>query len=176
MKRNASRAAVVLTALAWAASTAAAQPSGAGIEKIAAYAGTWHSRTVHYKTAYSTARVETASVRNDCWRSAGYYACDQFVNGPSAALIVYTYDAKRDLYHTSAIPPGGSTASSGELKIAGNTWTFPWTDRQKGKIVYARVVNVFRNADTIDFREEFSLDHAHWITTATGVEHRVATP
>ncbi|MDQ2679493.1 MAG: hypothetical protein M3Y21_00495 [Candidatus Eremiobacteraeota bacterium] len=148
----------------------------AGIATISAYAGTWHSHIEHYKTAYSKARVEDTNFRNDCWRSAGYFACDQFVNGPSAALIVFTYDPKGDVYHTYTVPTDGSPAGSGKLIIAGNTWTFPWQDEDNGKKVYARVVNVFRDPNTIEFRSEYSLDNTHWIITGRGIEHRVSTP
>lgn len=146
----------------------------AGIDTISAYSGSWRSHIVHYKTAYSKARTEDSRLKNDCWRSAGYFACDQFVDGPSKALVVFTYDAPRRVYHTYAVPTDGSPAASGRLVISGNTWTFPWQDQDKGKTVYARVVNIFRNPDTIEFREEFSLDRKHWTLTARGIEHRTS--
>lgn len=169
-------AALAIFLCAASSATVAAQTHGSGIEKISSYAGTWTSRIVHYATKYSKARVETATVRNDCWRSADYYSCHQFVDGRSSALIVYTYDAKHRLYHTHAIPQDGNPAPSGLLTITGNTWMFPWQDRDGGKTVYVRIVNVFRNPRTIDFRQEFSLDNTHWTKTADGVEHRTATP
>ncbi len=144
----------------------------AGIDTISAYAGSWKSHIVHYKTTYSKPRIEDTSLKNDCWRSGGYFACDQFVDGPSAALIVFTYDGKNDIYHTYTVPTDGSPAGSGKLIISGDTWTFPWQDKDNGKTVYERVVNIFHDPNTIEFREEFSLDQSHWTVTARGLEHR----
>lgn len=173
MKRSIRSAAPVLLAVLFAAAAATPTARAAGIDTISAYAGTWQSHIVHYKTAYSKARTEDTHLRNDCWRSAGYYACDQFVDGPSKALIVFTYDAAHDVYHNYAVPTDGSPASSGKLLIVGNTWTFPWQEQDNGKTVYARVVNIFHDANTIEFREEYSLDQKHWTVTGRGIEHRI---
>lgn len=152
----------------------AANAAARGIETIAAYRGTWIVHIVHHKTRFSKARTETSTVRNDCWRSAEYYACHQFADGKSAALIVYLYDATRDVYHTHAIVPGAAPATGGVLKIDGRTWTYPWQDTDdRGKTVYLRIVNTFRDRNTIDFRQEFSTDDTHWTRTADGVEHRL---
>jgi hypothetical protein len=64
-----------------------------GIEKIAAYAGSWSIHIEHLATAYSKASDEHTQLRNDCWRSGGYFACDQYVEGVSKVLIVFTFDA-----------------------------------------------------------------------------------
>ena len=145
----------------------------AGLDAIAIYNGQWHSDVTHYKTAYSKAREETSDVRNDCWRSAAYYVCDQFVSGISVALIVYTYDSKKNIYHPRPVMPDGSSPSSGTLLIAGNTWTYPWQDKDGSKTVYIRIINTFLDRNTIQFRQEFSYDGAHWTVTARGLEHRV---
>ncbi len=92
-------------------SLAPLQTQASGINTIAAaYVGTWNTRTVHYKTTYSKPRTETSRLKNVCWNSAGYFACDQFVNGASKALIVFTYDKSRNMYHSmtcrpTAVPP-----------------------------------------------------------------------
>ena len=162
------------TLLASSAVPSAANAGAGGMETIAAYRGTWIVRIVHHKTRYSKARTESSTVRNDCWRSVEYYACHQFADGKSAALIVYTYDATHDVYHTHAIVPGAASAPGGVLKIAGRTWTYPWQDTDdRGKTVFVRIVNTFRDPNTIDFRQEFSTDDAHWTRTADGVEHRL---
>lgn len=148
--------------------------SAAGIDTITAYTGSWTSHIVHYKTQYSKPRTEDSHLRNDCWRSAGYFACDQIVEGTSKALIVFTYDPKRNVYHNYAVPTDGSAASSGTLIVQGDTWTFPWQDSDKGKTVYGRVLNIFHGPDTIEFRQEYSFDKAHWIVTARGTERRTS--
>lgn len=149
----------------------AAQPEP--IDAIMAYQGTWNATITHYKTKYSNPRSETSVVRNNCWRDGGYAACHQIVNGKSGALIVYTYDAPARVYHTHVVPPDGGAPSTGALLIDGNTWTFPWQDKDDGKTVYLRILNVFTDSSTIQFREEFSLDDVHWTRAADGIEHRV---
>ncbi len=146
----------------------------AGVGTVTAYAGTWHTHIVYYATAESKARTEDAHLRNDCWQSAGYFACDQFVDGTSKALVVFTYDSASNVYHTYAIPSDGTPASSGQLLISGSRWTFPWQVSDNGKTTYGRVINIFHGADTIEYRQEFSDDGAHWTVTAAGTEHRVS--
>lgn len=171
------------TASAPAENGAAAHPRGAlqastapdkstGLDKIAAYAGTWKLEAEHFDTPFSKASKESTTIRNECWRSAGFYACDQFVNGDSKALIVFTYDAAKNVYATYPVPADGSKAGSGKLLIEGDTWTFPWQDEDGGKPVYFRVVNVWKSPDTIEYRQEFSRDNAQWTQTAKGTEHR----
>jgi len=75
-----------------------AQPADTRIGKISAYAGTWKSETEHFNTKFSKARKESASLRNDCWRSGAYYSCHQFVNSKPSALSVYTYNEKDNVY------------------------------------------------------------------------------
>ncbi len=143
-----------------------------GIGAIGTYAGTWATHTTHYKTIYSKPRTEAATLRNVCWRSAGYFACDQFVNGFSKALIVFTYDRAHNIYRTYTVPTNGGAAGSGTLMISGNTWIYPWQQRDGTRKVYLRVVNTFLNANTIAYRQEFSYDKAHWTVTSSGTERR----
>ena len=159
-------AAVVLTA------AATVQARAAGLDSISAYAGTWNTHIVHFKTVYSKARSETSIVQNNCWRSSQFYACNQIVNGVSGALIVYTYDANHAIYHTRILTPDGGSPGGGTLLIEGNQWTYPWQDKDGSQIVYIRIVNTFVDRDTIQFRQEFSYDRAHWTITARGTERR----
>jgi hypothetical protein len=151
------------------ASAAGAPP---GLDTLRAYQGTWQMHVVHYKTKYSKAGAESSTVRNDCWRSGDFYACDQFVKGVSGALLVFTYDAAHGVYHSNVVTPAGAPAGSGTLLISGNRWTFPWQDKDAGKTVYIRIINTFTNPDTIEYRREYSYDKIHWVVTATGTEHR----
>lgn len=144
-----------------------------GIEKIAAYEGTWKIEIEHLNTRFSKAGKETTNLRNVCWRSAGYYVCDQFVNGESKTLIVFTYNSKDDTYNSYPIPAGGGEPASGKLTIKGNVWTFPWEDKIDGKVMYFQVVNVFTAPGVIEYRQEFSEDKAHWTVTARGHEEKV---
>ncbi len=146
---------------------------GPGIGAVAAYAGTWRIHIVHYTTLYSKARSETSVLKNDCWRSGAFYACDQIVGGISRALIVYTYDAKNDIYISHVMQPDGSAPSSGTLRIKGNVWMYPWEDKDGTRTVYIRIVNTFTSPSRIAFRQEYSYDNLNWVVTARGVEDRL---
>ncbi|MBC5824423.1 MAG: hypothetical protein GIW99_10860 [Candidatus Eremiobacteraeota bacterium] len=160
--------------IAWVAMASAPLLAHAsGIDTVGAYAGTWETHIAHFKTTYSKPRSESATLRNVCWRSAGYFACDQFVDGLSKTLIVFTYDKQRNTYHTYAVPTDGSAATSGTLLISGNTWIYPWQDKDGKKTVYLRVVNTFIKADIIRFRQEFSFDKRHWTIASAGTERRL---
>ncbi len=128
----------------------------------------------HDDTAGNKSAKDEKILRNDCWRSAGYYACNQFLDGKSQDLIVFTYQPDQNLYTTYIVPLDGTKASSGTLEIHGNTWTYPWEVADKGATVYHRVVNIFNSPTSIQFRSEFSTDKINWTTTMTGSEARVS--
>lgn len=160
-----------LIALVLVTSLANAAPAVSGLDKIEAYAGTWKTEAEHFSTPYSKAGQETTTLKNDCWRSGDFYACHQIVNGKSAALLVFTYDATSGIYHSYAIPAnGGEPGLGGELIIKGNVWTFPWQFIDKGKTIYFRVINVFTTPHTIEYRQEYSADKLHWTLMAKGFE------
>ncbi len=156
----------------FACAAAMAKPAG-GIEAIAAYAGTWKAEITHLDTPYSKASHEAYSLRNDCWRSGEFYACHQFVDEESKAVVVFAYDAKTNAYASYPITPGADSVHAGKLVIDGNTWTFPWQTTENGKTMWFRVVNVFTDARTIAFRQEYSSDQTHWVSMATGIEHGI---
>jgi hypothetical protein len=152
---------------------AATPPEPLGLDKLAAYAGTWKTESKHFKTPFSEAGEETAVLQNDCWRSGDFYACHQSVGGKSSALVVFQYDAKADRYITHAIPANGGAASDGVLAIKGNVWTFPWSRVINGKTIYFHVINVFSGHDHNEYREEYSTDGTHWIPIAKGYDTRM---
>ena len=154
--------------------SAPAAASASGIAAIEAYKGTWKISTVTVDTAHSKAAKDEKVLRNDCWRSAGYYACNQFLDGKSQDLIVFTFHEDKNLYTTYIVPLDGSAASSGTLEIHGDTWIYPWESTEKGITTYFRVINVFKSPTTIQFRSEFSSDKQTWTPTATGTEVRLS--
>lgn len=165
----------VAQAAAPAAASAAppAAASGTGLDVIAAYAGTWQTDIRYQDTPYSKKYEAKYQLHNDCWRSAGYYACDQVVDGKSQALVVFTYDPAKG-YATYPIPAGGSsTIHAGRLMIDGKAWTFPWQTSKGGKTTYFHVINTWTSPDGIDFRQEYSEDGKQWQTMAEGHETRV---
>jgi hypothetical protein len=151
-----------------------AQKGPAGIDAITAYAGTWKVQGERFATAYSQAGKEERTLRNDCWKSGAYYACNQFVDGESKTLLIFTYNDKDKMYTTYQIPQGGAAAGSGKLQIVGNIWTFPWQVTMGESTMYFHVVNVFTGTDRIDYAQEFSSDNVHWNAMARGSETRVA--
>lgn len=164
--------AAVAVGLAVASVVHAGEP--VGLDKLKAYAGSWQGEIHHVDTPFSKAGAESMALRNDCWRTDLYYVCEQIVGGEPKVLLVFTYDAKTDTYTSRPIPADGGPAGSGELRIQGSVWTFPWTGTDKqGKTVYFHVLNTWSSPDRIEFRQEYSTDNAHWTVMATGRETRV---
>ena len=143
-----------------------------GIDAIRAYEGTWDVTMEHFDTAHSKASREHTSLRNNCWKSGGYFACNQYVDGESKVLLVFIYNQSRNEYTSYQIPPGGGEAGSGKLLIDGNVWTFPWQMKEGDTTTYFRVVNVFPAPDRIESRQEFSTDNVHWTVMAKGTDTR----
>jgi hypothetical protein len=146
----------------------------AGIDAIRAYEGTWDVNIEHLETAHSKASREHTSLRNDCWKSGGYFACNQYVDGESKVLLVFTYNQDKNEYTSYPIPAGGGDAGRGTLRIDGNVWTFPWQVKEGDTTTYFHVVNVFSAPDRIEFRQEFSSDNVHWTVMAKGMETRTS--
>lgn len=156
----------------WMGAQTPQQP--AGIEAIQAYAGVWKTEIEHLETAHSKASRERSVLHNSCWKSGAYYACNQYVDGDSKILLVFTYDAKENAYNSYQIPQSGGEAGHGRLLIDGNVWTFPWQTNEGGTTTYFRVVNVFTGSSSIEFRQEFSADKAHWTLMAKGQETKIS--
>lgn len=154
-------------------STAASAADPQGLDKLAAYAGSWNTEMRHLDTPFSKAGSEHATLRNDCWRSAGFYACDQFVNGESKAFLVFLYDPAADRYTSYPIFPGAGEVHPGVLIIKGQVWTFPWDNTQDGKTTHFRAVNTWTSPDSIEFRQEYSSDGVNWTVMEEGHETRV---
>ena len=175
---------LVIAAIAALASGAAAQQDRkppavavqqptAGVDAILAYEGTWKVQGERFTTQYSTAGKEDSTLRNECWKSGAYVACNQYVNGESKVLIVYTYNDLLKMYSTYPIQPNGQPATAGRLQIVGNVWTYPWEVTQAGATTYFHVVNVFTGPGHIDYAQEFSPDNVHWTQMAKGSETKV---
>ena len=159
-------------ASAQAAATAAAEQP-AGLDLLKAYAGEWKTEIEYRDTPFSKHGQTAYALRNDCWRSAGYYACDQFVDGQSKALLVFTWDPQRGYQSYPITPESGDTVHAGQLIITGNVWTFPWQVVKDGHTTYFHVLNTWDGPDRIEFRQEYSPDGVHWTLIAEGHETRV---
>ena len=152
--------------------TVAVQQATGGIDTLIAYAGTWKVNGERFATAHSDAGKEDTTLRNDCWKSGGYVACNLYVYGESKVLLVFTYSDLTKMYTSYPIPKDGEAAGSGRLQIVGNVWTFPWEVSQGGVTTYFHVVNVFKDHDHIDYAQEFSPDNVLWTKMAQGTETR----
>lgn len=167
------RSIVIMLSLLPGAVLAAGTAIPQGLDKVMAYAGTWKTEVRHFDTPFSKAGSESRILTNDCWRSGGFFACNQIVDGDSKALLVFMYDAKAERYTSYPIPAGGGEVRPGTLLIQGATWTFPWDYTEGGKTTHFRVVNVWSSPDSIEFRQEYSLDGQHWSQMAEGHDARV---
>lgn len=160
-------------ALASAFSQAPQQSQASGIDAIMAYAGTWKVQGERFATAHSNSGKEDTTLRNECWKTGAYVVCNQFVNGESKTLLIFTYNDKQKMYTAYHVMQDGDPAGSGRLQIIGNVWTFPWQVTEAGDTIYFHVVNVFTDADHIQYQQEFSTDNLHWTTMAKGSETRI---
>lgn len=149
--------------------------SSTGVAVLWAYAGTWKIETENIDSAHSKAGSEKATLRNACWKDGAYLACNQYVDGDSKILLVFTYDAASKSYTSYQIPQGGGAAGKGSLLIDGNVWTFPWQITEGETTTYYRVVNTFVSHDRIEFRKEFSADKIHWTLMAKGADTRISS-
>ena len=154
-----------------AGSVSSAKPAGLDLLKV--YAGHWKTEIRYLDTPYSKKGDTSYDLKNDCWRSAGYYACDQFVGGESKALLVFTWDPKRGYLSYPITPESGVTVHAGQLIVAGPVWTFPWQVAKDGKTTYFHVQNTWTTPDRIEFRQEYSADGKQWTLMAEGHETRV---
>lgn len=116
----------------------------------------------------------TDTLRNDCRRFTGFYACQQTVNGRISALVVFVYAGTPGHYHTQPIGPSGAADGRGDLTIDGNQWTFSGKDTKDGKTTYFRTTNDLRGTDHIHFEVSHSTDNKTWIVDHKGDEHRIA--
>ncbi len=157
----------------WVAAQTAqkAEPEpGDGLSVIMAYAGVWKIQGERFATAHSEAGKEDTTLRNDCWRSGGYIACNQYVDGESKVLLVFTCNEKDKTYMSYQIPQGGGQPGSSKVLIAGNAWMFPWEVTNGPTTTHFRVVFEFAAADHINYRQEFSTDGVTWTQMAKGTE------
>jgi hypothetical protein len=162
----------MLSILVAAAALAADTPNSAALDKLKAFAGAWKSDSQNFDTIYSSAGTVSSMQANECTRNGGFFVCNQSSNGVSRVLLVFTYKGG-DTYGVTYVPADGSHAVSGELLIVGNTWTYPGQITKLGQVTYLRTVNVFTNSDTIEYRQEFSVDQQNWTLMAQGRETRI---
>jgi hypothetical protein len=127
-----------------------------GIEKIGTYPGSWSIHIEHLPR-----RTAATSTHNCGTTVGGAVGISRAINTSTVFqrhLIVFTFDPASGKYTTYPIPTDGSAARSRKLEIQDKVWTFPWETKDGNKTTYFRVVNVFTAPDTIEYRQEFSVD------------------
>lgn len=163
-----------IAALAWCSAALGADQASPpqGLDRLKPFSGAWKSESENFDTIFSHAAKVSSILANECSIKGSFYICNQSVNGQSRVLLVFSQSGG-DTYGVTYIPADGSHAITGTLIIAGDTWTYPGQQTKLGQITYFRTVDVFTDADTIEFQEEFSADNQHWTLMAKGHETRV---
>jgi hypothetical protein len=121
--------------------------------------------------------AETVHLVNRCAKAGDFFACNQFVNGKSMALVVFLpMHALANggyAYHNQALrPENDGSGTWGNLEIAGDQWVYSSDETDKGKKIYWRTTNFFSGVDKIHFEVQRSEDGAKWVTTMSGDETR----
>jgi hypothetical protein len=117
-------------------------------------------------------------IENHCEKTGLFFACEQILDGKTAAFVVFLPYAKTpsggEDYHTQVLMPDAKPAGEwNKLTIEGDRWLYTWESTETEKKVFWRNVNTFSGADHIHFEIQSSSDGSNWETTQQGDEHRV---
>lgn len=133
------------------------------------YNGSW-AVTRHDK---GTGQSATDSLVNACSQIGLYFACQQTVNGKTAALVVFIPSGDAGHYFTHAVLPDGHSPGRGDLTITGTRWVYlGHSDQPDGKTVWYRTTNDFQGNDRIHFESAQSSDGKTWTVTSDGEDTR----
>lgn len=133
------------------------------------YNGSW-AVTRHDK---GTGESATDSLVNACSQIGLYFACQQTVNGKTAALVVFIPAGDAGHYFTHAVLPDGQSSGRGDLTIAGSHWEYlSHHTGEDGKTTWYRTVNDFQGNDRIHFESAESSDGKNWTVTHFGDDTR----
>jgi len=118
---------------------------------------------------------KTTAVENHCARTGLFFACEQVVNGESAAIIVFLphgRTADGQTYRTQTLTASADAPRPWyTLTIDGEQWTYaPDTGGKPGR---ERTLNQFTGPDKIHFDVQNSTDGKTWTTKMSGEERRI---
>jgi len=140
---------------------------------IASYGGSWRGQFVERGADGHPASKRTITMGNRCSRVAEDARCDQVIDGKPAGAVRYHQRAP-GLFDLTDINADGSEHAGGTLQIAGDVWTYPWTEFHQGKPTMLRVTNQFKTRDKIIYEKSLSTDGGKtWRVVGTGSEVRV---
>lgn len=120
---------------------------------------------------------ESMHLENHCAKTGLFMACEQVVNGKSAALVVFLPKAKTasggEEYRTQGLLADASPAGDwSKLTIEGDRWVYTWESTDSGKKVFWRNINIFSGTDKIHFEITRSDDGTDWKLQKSGEEQR----
>ena len=136
------------------------------------YEGKWDALP-----ASSDKPAETVHLENHCAKVGDFFACNQFVNGKNAALVVFlpmhSLENGGYVYRNQALGvENGGSGNWGDLEIVGDRWVYSSAETDGGKKIYHRTINVFSGSDKIHFEVQRSEDGVTWTTKMSGDEAR----
>ncbi|HEY5071113.1 MAG TPA: hypothetical protein VII63_03695 [Caulobacteraceae bacterium] len=124
----------------------------------------------------STGSAKPMRVENHCARTGLFFACEQVVDGKSAALVVFLPEGRSaagESYRTQALRADAATPGPWyTLTIDGERWVYAQGTQSGGRAVHKRTVNQFSGPDHISFEVQSSTDGRNWTTTMNGEERR----
>ncbi len=110
------------------------------------------------KWDYTTTIGEKESIHleNHCTKTGLFFACEQMVNGKTAALIVFLPVARmasggEEYGITGLSADANPPADWNKLTIEAERWVYSWEDTDGGKKVFWRNVNQFSGPSKIHF-------------------------
>jgi len=120
---------------------------------------------------------KTTQLENHCARTGLFFACEQVLNGKSAALVVFLpagKTAEGQTYRTQALTADAHTPGPWfHLAIDGDRWVYAaGAERDKNHPLHQRTLNQFSGPDRIHFEVQTSKDGKAWTTTLSGDEQR----
>jgi hypothetical protein len=141
---------------------------------IAGYGGSWRGHFVERASGIHPASERTITIHNRCSRMGPDASCDQAIDDKPAGTVRYHPQAP-GLFEITNFAADGIGHPGGTLQIAGNVWTYPWTETRDGKPAMLRITNRFENPDKIIYEKSISIDGGKtWLAIGTGSEERIA--
>lgn len=160
---------IAMACAAWPACSAAAP-----LDELNRFVGTWHSHGTFVDGPYSKAGTATATTTCAWSGDHMFMICQQNVlmNGaPDNDLGIYTYDQSAGAYHFYNVHASRTTTT--DIKVDGNTITYPVTVTDKGTNVMIRTLNVWANPNLYNWRTEYSTDGGKtWKLMASGASQK----
>jgi hypothetical protein len=137
-----------------------------GINKLSIFLGTWKGEN---KPGSSN---NTNSTTSCSWSLNGrYLICDQLIDQSgvrSNNLSIYSYDTSHDSYLLSLVGIPNTDPFSIPMSARGDTLIYSGSYMDKGKKIFTRTLNIFRNSSFYIFISQYSTDGDSWTNTLEG--------